>query len=81
MRLLYSLFKLFFFNPFTPRSDQKGLSSYNIDTSLNEKVMRRDENTIYETLFDVRPTSLRENFEKCMADCLECGYFFFERKG
>ena len=43
--------------------------------------MRRDKNTIYETLFDVRPNSLRENFEKCMADCLECGFFFFERKG
>ena len=76
MRLLYSLFKLCF-NPFTPGSDQKGISSYVIDTSLSEKVTRRDKNTIYETLFDVRPTSLRENFEKCMADCLECEYFSF----
>ena len=80
MRLLYSLFKLCF-NPFTPRSDQKGISSYNIDTSLSEKVMRRDKNTIYETLFDVRPTSLRENFEKCVADCLECGYYFLSERG
>lgn len=46
-------------------------------TSLSEKVTRRDKNTIYETLFDVRPTSLRENFEKCMVDCLECEYFSF----
>ena len=80
MRLLYSLFKLCF-NPFTPRNDQKGISSYNIDTSLSEKVMRRDKNTIYETLFDVRPTSLRENFEKCVADCLECGYYFLSERG
>ena len=80
MRLLYSLFKLCF-NPFTPRSDQKGISSYNIDTSLSEKVTRRDKNTIYETLFDVRPTSRRENFEKCVADCLECGYFFLSERG
>ena len=80
MRLLYSLFKLCF-NPFTPGSDQKGISSYVIDTSLSEKVTRRDKNTIYETLFDVRPTSLRENFEKCMVDCLECEYFSFWAKG
>ena len=65
------------FNPFTPGSDQKGISSYVIDTSLSEKVTRRDKNTIYEILFDVRPTSLRENFEKCMVDCLECEYFSF----
>ena len=43
-------------NPFTPRSDQFVISSYNIKTWLSKKVMRRRKST-KDCVFDFIPNS------------------------